>query len=202
MVDLGERAAGAAGPTADDFAFKVGTGGDPAAWAAAAARPDIAFRPRAGGRLADRVTLTFPDGAIRNTWLEVTVLPGERTGLLAPQTFYFGNLVGDTGEGDTGDGTATLRVNALDLGAMKRELNRASDLTGRFDFNRDGKVNALDLGIVRSNLNRSLAAAAPPVAAPPVVVAPLFRSAPAVDLRADSGPATRPLWDDMPPTLP
>ena len=29
-------------------------------------------------------------------------------------------------------------------------------LTSRVDFNRDGRVNALDLGIARSNLNRTL----------------------------------------------
>jgi hypothetical protein len=66
--------------------------------------------------------------------------------------FSFGNLVGDTGDTDA----APFRVNALDIAAVKRALNTTSDLTGRFDFNRDGRVNALDLAAVRGNLNRAL----------------------------------------------
>jgi hypothetical protein len=49
-----------------------------------------------------------------------------------------------------------LRVDALDLAAVKRELNTNATLMSRADFNRDGRVNALDLGIVKSNLNRAL----------------------------------------------
>jgi hypothetical protein len=93
----------------------------------------------------------------------VKVLANERTRLAAPDVFYFGSLIGETG-----DGSGTLRVNALDLGAVKRALNSSSTITGRYDFNRDGRVNALDLGADKANLNRSLSLlAAPP---PPSLV--------------------------------
>ena len=49
---------------------------------------------------------------------------------------------------------------------MKRALNSASPITGRFDINRDGRVNALDLAAVRQNLNRNLVLATPFSATP------------------------------------
>jgi len=39
---------------------------------------------------------------------------------------------------------------------VKRALNTTAGLTSRIDFNHDGKVNALDLGAAKANLNRSL----------------------------------------------
>jgi len=105
------------------------------------------------------------------------VLANEHTRLAAPDVFYFGNLIGETG-----DGSGTLRVNALDLGAVKRALNTSSTITGRYDFNRDGRVNALDLGADKANLNRSLSLLTAPVA--PVAVAPA------------AAVATRRVWDE------
>ena len=107
----------------------------------------VTVRPGAGANGSDRVTLLWPDGAIKNTWLQVTVKANERTGLAAPDVFYFGNLAGETG-----DNAAAARVSALDLAAVRRNLNAASTLTGRTDFNRDGRVNALDLGTARGGL--------------------------------------------------
>ena len=86
--------------------------------------------------------------------------------------FYFGNLIGDTG-----DGASPLRVTALDVSGVKRAANTDSPLTGRFDFNRDGRVNALDLAAERSNLNRSIV-----VLTTPIPVASDQRSRPADDL--------------------
>ena len=82
--------------------------------------------------------LTFADGAIRNTWLRVTVLANARTGLARPDVFYFGNLVGETGEvaaAATGAVPAASggRVNALDLGAVKRALNSTVGVASRLD---------------------------------------------------------------------
>jgi len=81
----------------------------------------------------------------------VTLRATPRTGLAAKDVFSFGNLVGET----TG-GTESLRVNALDLGAVKKALNGTATLASAADVNRDGRVNALDLGVVKQNLNRSL----------------------------------------------
>jgi hypothetical protein len=148
--------------TADDFTFEVSTGG---AWSAAPAAPAVTVRRGAGASGSDRVTLTWPDNAIRNTWLRVTLKANGHTGLAAPDVFSFGNLVGDA----NGDG----RVNALDVAAVKRVLNTASTITGRVDFNRDGRVNALDVAAVKLNLTKTLG----PVAASS---APVPASSPAV----------------------
>jgi hypothetical protein len=97
--------------------------------------------------------------------------------------FTFGNLAGDAG-----DSATNFRVNALDLGRVKNALNGASTLTGRFDFNRDGKVNALDLGVVKANLNRTLALAAAALPA----AAPVFS---AVAVASTGGTVAR-VWDE------
>jgi uncharacterized delta-60 repeat protein len=141
------------GPTATDFSFQGGTDANEANWPDVPGPTSVLVRRGAGAGGADRVTLAW-DGAaaaVKNAWLRVTVRANLTTGLASPDVFYFGNL-----SGDTGDGTTTFRVNALDLGAVKSALNTNSDITGRLDFNRDGRVNALDLGAVKSNLNRSL----------------------------------------------
>jgi hypothetical protein len=123
------------------------------------------------------------DGAVKNTWLRVTVKPTAHTGLTQPDVFSFGNLVGETGDGNV----APFRVSALDLSAVKRALNTTSDLAGRVDFNRDGRVNALDLAVARGSLNRSLGTTAG--AAPFAIAAMPTPAAPAAPLRH--------AWDEL-----
>jgi ELWxxDGT repeat protein len=163
MVDLKglPPVAGGAGETlsASDFVFRTVTRPTAAGWSDAPAPSSVTVRRGAGAGSSDRVTLIWPDGAIKNTWLQVTVKANEHTGLLAPDVFYFGNLVGETG-----DSAAAARVSALDLAAVKRQLNAASALSGRSDFNRDGRVNALDLSAARGGLFRELELFTAPVA--------------------------------------
>ena len=65
-----------------------------------------------------------------------------------------------------------------DVQATRAALGSASDLTGRFDFDRDGRVSSADLLIVRASLGNTLfspfirAATAPP---PARAAAPLCR---------------------------
>jgi hypothetical protein len=120
--------------------------------------------------------------------LRVTVLANERTGLAAPDVFSFGSLVGDAGDGDA----APFRANALDLAAVKRVLGTDSAVTGRFDFNRDGRVNALDLALVKQNLGRTLGAATPSASA----AVPFTTTA-----SGAAAATTRRIWDEPEPTL-
>jgi hypothetical protein len=146
------------GPTATDFSFQGGTDANEANWPDVPGPTSVLVRRGAGAGGADRVTLAWggsAPAAMTDAWLRVKVLANLTTGLASPDVFYFGNLAGDTG-----DGATTLRVNALDLGAVKRALNTQADLASPLDFNRDGRVNALDLGTVKAHLNRSLAAPA------------------------------------------
>ena len=144
--------------TAADFDLSVGTPGG--AWAGAAALALVTRRPGAGTGNSDRVILTWPDGAIRNTWLRVTVKANNHTGLAAPDVFWFGNLVGETGDAATPG-----RVSALDLVAVRRAVFSSANITSRLDINRDGRVNALDVAAVRGNLSRAVDFAAPAAAA-------------------------------------
>ena len=94
----------------------------------------------------------------------MTILPGVRTGLSEPDTFYFGNSVGETG--DPGRIETILMVNALDLIATRRALGTSpAALNSAYDFNRDGRVNALDVAAVRSNYNSILVLIRPPAPA-------------------------------------
>ena len=158
-------------PGPDDFVLHAGNG---ASWSQVPA-PTVSVRRGAGASGSDRVTLILPDGAVRNTWLRVTVLASERTGLVAPDVFYFGNLAGDTGGG------GTIAVNTRDLARVRANLGKtAAAALSASDFNRDARVNAADLLIARANFGRSL---------PPLTAAPAAPAAPGVAPAA--GPSAR-----------
>jgi hypothetical protein len=173
MVDV----AGLAGDlTAADFQFKVGKDSDFANWVDAPAPLSVTRRAGAGTGGSDRVTILWADGAIRNQWLRVTVLANARTALPAPDVFYFGNLVGETG-----DSAAAAVVTAADVAAVRADLASPSTLppTSATDLNRDGRVNATDYAIVRGAMSRGALAliTAPAVAPASVASATLTRSA-------------------------
>jgi hypothetical protein len=172
MVDIARLPADVSNLSAADFSFRVS---DPAAagvWAAGPAPSGVVLRRGAGDGGSDRVELFWPDGAIVNRWLQVTVKANANTGLAAPDVFSFGNLVGDTGSG-----ASALSVNTLDFVAVRRKLFTLSSIMGRFDFDRDGRVTAADLLLVRANYQRSL----PLLGAPAVAACAFAPIAPAAD---------------------
>jgi hypothetical protein len=150
MIDL----AGASTAGLNDFTFRAGTGGDPSSWAPAPP-PQIAVRPGGGAGGSTRVTFTWPDGSVRNQWLQFTVNPTTFTGLTAPDVYLFGNLVGDS--------SGALGVDAHDVIDTLRSLGDAAGITSPFDFNRDRTIDARDYAIARAAFGRSLA---PPAVAP------------------------------------
>jgi probable HAF family extracellular repeat protein len=160
MIDIGTLGGEL---TSDDFVFRRDNNNLFNDWSAAPAPSAITVRPGAGADGSDRVTITWPDGEIRNEWLEVTILPSARTGLSTADRFYFGNSVGETG--DPGPDAGTLTVNAIDLLATRRRLNTTAPITSPVDFDRDGRVGALDLAAVRRNYSSLLVLIRPPAAA-------------------------------------
>jgi hypothetical protein len=92
---------------------------------------------------SDRVTLTWPDGAIANTWVEITVKSNASGGwmeLAADDVFYFGNSVGDCdGDGVVGDGDYDVLVSEFGL----RGDGLAADING------DRQVDLADFANVR-----------------------------------------------------
>jgi hypothetical protein len=154
-------------PTLADFVFRVGNSQQVSSWSAPAALPTVALRRGAGVGGSDRITLTWPNLAIRKQWLQVTLLATPRTGLSAADVFYFGNAVGETG----GSPNSTV-VNASDEVAVRinpRSLANPAPIDSRYDFNRDALVNASDQILARLNVTtlvNSLVLLAPSAAAP------------------------------------
>jgi hypothetical protein len=135
--------------TAADFTFMVGNSSDPSTWAAAPAPTSITVRQGAGPNGSDRVTLTWDDNAIQKQWLQVTLLADANTGLAAPDVFYFGNAIGDSG-----NSTTDARVNSTDEIAARnnpRGILNPAPVTFAYDYNRDGRVNSTDEILARSN---------------------------------------------------
>jgi ELWxxDGT repeat protein len=140
MIDLAGRPPRTLRP--DDFQISAGRGGDPATWPAAPQPTSVTVRTLAAG--VDRVTLVWPDGLLRNTWVRVAVKAEWDTGLSEPDVFYFGNLVGAAGGAAPGpDGTFSVASN--DYVTARGAARRFASRTERFDFDRDGTVNVLDL---------------------------------------------------------
>jgi ELWxxDGT repeat protein len=161
MVDVAGLPAGP-DPAADDFTFRWRRAGA-SAWAAAPAPGSVTVRRGAGAGGSDRVTLTWPDGALADGWLEVTLEANEHTGLLRPDTFLCGNL-----RGDSGNDAGAPRVDAADLAGTRAALGSPADPSNSYDHNRDGRVDVLDQAVVRRAMFNSLA---PVEWAPPAAVA-------------------------------
>ncbi len=137
---------------ADDFTVRVCTDG--ATWVAGPA-PTVSVRHGAGVDGSDRVTLTWPDGAIRDGWLEVTARTS--LGLAEPRTFRYGNLRGDF----NGDG----HVDDRDLSILLGHWGDSGAGPAGGDTLLDGLVDDRDLSIVLANWGSTLpalVAAAPP----------------------------------------
>lgn len=132
--------------SADDFTFRIGNNNLPASWADAPPPLAVVTRPGAGVSGSDRVEIIWADGAIRNTWLEITVRANGDTGLAAPSVFYFGNAVGETG-----NTLADANINLVDVLRTFNHLHNSQEtvgITDPYDFNRDGKVSVADAAIV------------------------------------------------------
>ncbi len=136
-------------PTAGDFTFKAGNANNLSAWTAAPTPVSISVRAGAGEGGSDRITLVWTDGAIRNSWLQVTLLATENTGLAADDVWYAGNAVGEAGNSAT-----DALVNATDEIGVRNNPRASSDpapMDDRYDFDRNTLVDETDEIIVRDN---------------------------------------------------
>ncbi len=154
MVDVAGLADGVV-PDASDFQFRVGTGPNPDVWTAGPVPSEVTLRPGAGADGSDRVTLVWPDFAIRNQWLQVTVF-AEHLGLPADDAFYFGNAVGDAGNSTT-EAMVTTTDLLLARNNPRNFLNPAA-VDFAYDYNRDQRVSATDVLLARNNVTNFLTA--------------------------------------------
>jgi hypothetical protein len=111
------------------------------------------------------VTLIFPDGAIKNTWLEVTVLANANTNLATNDVFYFGNAIGETGNSTTNaivtsDDEALIRTNfTTGFGTV--------GVTSPYDINKNHFVQTSDAALSRANQTTAFSALRLIVVPPP-----------------------------------
>ncbi len=134
----------------EDFIFQVGNNNFPDTWAETPAPSSVTTRPGAGQGGSDRVEIIWPDGAIANEWLEVVVAANHHTGLAKPDTFYFGNAIGESG-----NSTSEAHVTGLDALAVINRLlgaNPAATLDDPIDLNRDQSITTLDALVVINQL--------------------------------------------------
>jgi hypothetical protein len=116
----------------------------------------VTVRSGAGVAGSHRITLIWSNDAIEKQWLEITVKADAVTGLAAPDVFYFGNAVGESGNSTTntfvdGSDFAGARDNPRNF------LNRAP-VDYRWDYNRDSFVDGSDLAIARDHNTNFLTA--------------------------------------------
>jgi len=117
-------------------------------WGNAPAPNNVTVREGAGENGSDRVTITWPDNAIRDLWLEVRVL-ADGVGLEADDVFCFGNAVGEAG-----NSSRDAHVTATDLLLARnnqRSFLNPAPVDFNCDFNRDQRVNATDMLLARNN---------------------------------------------------
>jgi hypothetical protein len=132
----------------------MGNDNNPASWGLAPSPTSVNVRAGAGVDGADRVTLIWPDGLIKKTWLQVTVLATANTGLGSPDVFYFGNAVGEVGNSTTNAVVSSADEALIRLNG-RNALNPAP-VDFRYDLNRDRVVASSDQALCRLNATNAL----------------------------------------------
>jgi hypothetical protein len=152
MVDIAD-AAGTL--TVNDFTFKVGSNNSLGTWTDAPAPTAFSVRPGAGVDGSDRVEITWADGAIKNTWLEVIVEGNDaqggmntNTGLAASDAFFFGNRVGDTQLNSPATVVTTTTGDEL---AARNNTAALVGITNIYDFDKNNLVSIGDQLAARGN---------------------------------------------------
>ena len=136
------------GITAADFTFRIGSNNDPGSWSAAPPPLAVSVRAGAGTGGSDRVEIVWAEGAIKNTWLEVSLLATSQTGLDEADVFYWGSRIGDSGTSSIAGVFTTNATDSLQVFATAGAGKPKTDLR---DYNRDGIVNSTDSLIVFAN---------------------------------------------------
>jgi hypothetical protein len=173
MVDVANLPGAADFLTPADVVAQVGNGpalGE-AGWSAALAPSELFIRRNGGAEGSDRLVLVWPDGAIKNTWLRLTLPAGGFTGLGRPDVFYFGNLIGETGD-VVGRGYT---VTAMDMAAVNRASYPLRGVSvgpdNPYDIDRNRSVGLIDRNLIRLNVGHSLPRFAAPRAEAPSAAA-------------------------------
>jgi hypothetical protein len=151
-------------PRFEDFTFKVGNDNNPAGWAVAPVPTYVNAYPGRGPGGSTQITVIWDDHAIQNEWLQVDLLANPHTNLGADDVFYFGNLIGDTG-----NDPSAANVTISDIAKTKSLNGTSADIKSAVDFNRDGTISISDIAIAKAYNGNSLpliSTPLPPLASP------------------------------------
>ena len=170
---------------ATDFTFQISNDG--VNWTAAPAASSITSRLTPGNAASQRIEILFADGSITNKWLRVNVHAAGHTGLAAPDVFYFGNLVGGTGQHNN-----VAIVNITDISITKQAVNTPATITSIVDFNRTGQVTISDVSLAKLNNQISIPLFTAPVPPPPAVVVATAFAVPVTAAAATAPVTVRP----------
>lgn len=142
--------------SASDFQFQVSPTGSfveadhpPGLWQTAPALPTVSVLP---GTL-DRVVLEWPNNAIANRWLRITVLANENTGLEGAETYYIGHLLGETTGADAG---GLYSVSFADITPIRAEVGQTVGPGSIYDIDKNGGVTFADISAMRGNVGSQL----------------------------------------------
>jgi hypothetical protein len=139
---------------AEDFSFKVGNNNLPSAWTAAPTPNSVSVRANFDGSGTDRVYITWADGAIKNQWIEIQVLPSARTGLPDGATdqdfYYFGSKIGDIGNPTAKQFTTTASRDAAAI--VAGGLGPATGISDPRDIDKSATIDQADRAAALANL--------------------------------------------------
>lgn len=100
-----------------------------------------------------RVIVQWPDNAIMNRWLRITVLSTSNTDLPAQEVFYIGHLLGET-NGQVSAGA--LFVTFDDIMAIRQGIGNVVDAGSIIDIDKNGFVQFGDISSMRGNIGMGL----------------------------------------------
>jgi hypothetical protein len=132
----------------NDFTLLVGNSSDVNTWTPAPNPTFVSMYPGFGVGGTTRFELLWDNNAIQNEWVQVTLKADNVTELAAPDVFYFGNAIGDSGNSATDanvDSGDELAARAHRTGLL------TAAITNPYDYNRDKHVATADQLIARSH---------------------------------------------------
>jgi hypothetical protein len=141
-----------ANPVPANFQVVCQIGNPPtAAWTNAPA-PTVTVRAGGGVGGTCRLVLTWPDGAIKNTWLKASI-SAAAIGMTTADVFYFGNAIGECHTSNNNAVVSSADEN--EVRSKKTGFSMAA-ITNDHDFNRDRFVDSIDELIARGNYSNAV----------------------------------------------
>lgn len=100
----------------------------------------------------DRIAIAWPNLAIANRWLRVTILASASTGLAQNEVYYIGHLLGET----TGASGSVFTVAFADIAPIRGAVGNTVNASSIHDIDKNGTVSFADISAMRSSVGSQL----------------------------------------------